>query len=166
MKIKDQLGNATKRKPINLKPDTSVREALNMMFDKNIGSVVVTNNDETIAGIVTERDMVIRVLGQNKNPDQTKLTDIMSTEILVANENDQVIDWLRVMSNDRFRHLPIVDENKKLISMMSQGDIVAFIWPDLHEKYKKDFKGHLGWSLQMCLILFAIITLILIAIKF
>jgi len=48
---------------------------------------------------------------------------------------------------------------------MSQGDFVAHTWPDLHEKLKRDLKGRLGWSLQIFLIVFAVITLGLIALK-
>lgn len=165
MKIKDQLGFVTKGKPINLSPENYVSDALKIMCDRNIGSIVITNTDRKVVGIVTERDMVIRVLGKGINPNNTKLAEIMSAKIRVANENDQLIDWLRVMSNNRFRHLPIVDENDQLISMMSQGDFVAYTWPDLNEKLKRDLKGRLGWSLQVCLILFAIVTLSLIAIK-
>jgi len=165
MKIKDKPDFLTKPKPITFAPEDSVRDALTLMCDKNIGSIVVTNPDETIAGIVTERDMMIRVLGQDKNPDKTNLAEIMSTDIRAANENDELIDWLKVMSSERFRHLPIVDEDQKLVNMMSQGDFVAHTWPDLHEKLKRDLKGRLGWSLQIFLILFAIVTLGLIAFK-
>lgn len=165
MKIKDKPDFLTKPKPITFTPEDSVRDALKLMCDKNIGSIVVTNSDETIAGIVTERDMMIRVLGQDKNPDKTKLSEIMSTDIRAANENDELIDWLKVMSSERFRHLPIVDEQQRLVNMMSQGDFVAHTWPDLHEKLKRDLKGRLGWSLQIFLILFAIVTLGLIAFK-
>ena len=163
MKIKDQPDFKSKPRPFTFAPKDSVREALDVMCEKNIGSVIVINPDETIAGIVTERDMMIRVLGQDKNPDKTQLVDIMSTNIRAANENDELVDWLKVMSNDRFRHLPIIDENKRLIGMMSQGDFVAHTWPDLHEKLKQDLKGRLGWSLQFFLIGLAIVTLGLIA---
>lgn len=165
MKIKDLENLANKGKPFNLSPENNVSDALQIMCEENIGSIIITNSDNTIAGIVTERDIVTRVLGKNKNLNSTKLSDIMSTKIRVAKENDQLIDWLRVMSNDHFRHLPIVDKDNKLISIMSQGDFVAYTWPDLNEQFKRDLKGRLGWSLQVGLILFAIVTLYLIALK-
>ncbi len=135
------------------------------MCAKNIGSIIVTNADDTVAGIVTERDMMIRVLGKKLDPEQTKLSEIMSTEVKVANQNDEIIDWLEVMSNERFRHLPIVDDQGKLVNMVSQGDFVAHTWPDLYEKIKQDLKGRLGRTLQILLIVFALITLGLIALK-
>ena len=147
MKIRDKQDY--NKQPITFAPDDTVRKALDLMCEKNIGSIIVTHPDDTIAGIVTERDMMLRVLGANKNPDKTKLSDIMSTNIRTANENDELIDWLHVMSSERFRHLPIIDENKKLIGVMSQGDFVAHTWPDLNEKLKQDLKGRLGWTLQI-----------------
>lgn len=165
MKIKDLENLSRTVKPIDLSPENYASDALKIMCDNNIGSIIITYNDGTIAGIVTERDMVTRVLGKGRNLNETKLGDIMTKQIRVAKENDQLIDWLRVMSNDHFRHLPIVDKNNKLISVMSQGDFVAYTWPDLNEKFKRDLKGRLGQSLQVCLILFAIVTLYLIAIK-
>ena len=49
----------------------------------------------------------------------------------VANENDDVLDWLRIMSNDRFRRLPVVDKDGKIKVIFTQGDFVSYTWPDL-----------------------------------
>ena len=62
---------------------------------------------------------------------ETQLSAIMTSEVRTATANDEVIDWLRQMSNERFRHLPIVDEQGRLVNIMSQGDFVSFTWPDL-----------------------------------
>ena len=163
MKITDKPNYESKPKPVTFHPEDTVRAALDVMCEKNIGSVIVVNKDETLAGIVTERDMMIRVLGKNVNPDKTKLSDIMSTKIRAAKPGDDLVDWMRVMSNERFRHLPIVDENGKVVNMMSQGDFLAYTWPDLFEKVRQDIKGRLGHSFQILLILLAVITLALIA---
>lgn len=163
MKIKDKPDFANKPKPFTFGPSDSVQEALNLMCDKNIGSIIVINPDQTIAGIVTERDMMIRVLGKKRDPKKTKLSTIMTKNVRVASKNDELVDWLKVMSNERFRHLPIVDEEGKLISMVSQGDFVAHTWPDLYEKLKQDLKGRLGKSFQLLLILLTIAVLGLIA---
>lgn len=163
MRIKDKPDFKTKPKPVTFSPDHSVRDALDLMCEKNIGSIIVTNPDDTIAGIVTERDLMLRVLGPGKDPKKTKLSKIMTTGIRAAKENDELADWMKVMSDERFRHLPIVDEQGKLVNMMSQGDFVAYTWPDLYDKLKQDMKGPLGRALQFFLIAFALITLALIA---
>ncbi|MEM7620991.1 MAG: CBS domain-containing protein [Pseudomonadota bacterium] len=163
MQIKDKPTFKTKPKPITFLAEESVQQALDVMCEKNIGSIIVINKDETIAGIVTERDMMIRVLGAKINPETTPLSQIMSKNVKVANETDDLVDWMQTMSHERFRHLPIVDAEGKLVNMMSQGDFVAYTWPDLYEKVKQDLKGRLGRSMQTLLIIFAVVTLGLIA---
>lgn len=163
MQIKDKPDFKTKSKPVTFKPDDTVEQALNLMCKKNIGSVIIINPDNTVAGIVTERDMMIRAFGAKIDPQKTPISKIMSKDVLVANENDDLVDWMYTMSKERFRHLPIVDEQGKLVNMMSQGDFLAFTWPDLYEKVKKDLKGRLGRSFQILLIIFALITVGLIA---
>lgn len=165
MKIKDKLDFKTKPKPVTFAPDDSVRMALNVMCEKNIGSIIVVHPDHKIAGIVTERDMMIRMLGQNRNPDTTKLSDVMSTRVRAANEDDSLVDWMHTMSNERFRHLPVVDCEGRLINMMSQGDFVAHTFPDLYDAIRQNLKGRLGQSFQIALIVFAVLTLGLIAFK-
>ena len=105
---------------------------------------------------------MIRVLGEKLVPEKTKLSQIMSAGVRVANENDNLVDWMQTMSNERFRHLPIVDEQGRLVNMMSQGDFVAYTWPDLYENAKQYLKGKLERSFQILLIVFAIVTLSLI----
>jgi CBS domain-containing protein len=163
MKIKDKPDFKTKPKPVTFSPDEMVQIALNAMCEKNIGSIIVTNADQTIAGIVTERDMMRRVLGEKRDPETTKLSEIMSINVKAANEDDDLVDWMHTMSNERFRHLPIVDADGKLVNMMSQGDFMAYTWPDLYAKVKQDLKGRLGKTFQILLIIFTVITLGLIA---
>jgi CBS domain-containing protein len=165
MKIKDQIDFKTKPRPVTFSPHDSVAAALEQMCDKNIGSIVVINEDETVAGIVTERDMMKRVLGQRLDPDNTRLSQIMTSDIRTAKADDDLMDWMRTMSHERFRHLPVVDDKGRLINMMSQGDFMAFTWPDLYEKVKQDLKGRLGYSLQILLVVFAVVTLALIALE-
>lgn len=163
MKIKDSADFSTKPKPVTFSPDASVRAALDVMCEKNIGSIIATHEDGTIAGIVTERDMMIRVLGNNVNPDETRLAAIMSTGVRAANEDDDLVDWLRTMSNERFRHLPVVDNEGRLVNMISQGDLVAHTWPDLDDKIRQDLKDRLGRVLQILLVALTVVTLGLIA---
>ena len=61
----------------------------------------------------------------------------MTSKVQTANENDRVSDCLRRMSNGRFRHLPVVDDNQNLVGMMSQGDFVAYTWPELWKRVKE-----------------------------
>ena len=104
----------TKPQPVTFLGKDKVSVAIEVMAEKNYGSVVVVDNKDKVVGIVTERDIVKKLVKNNMPPKTTKLEDIMTPNPRVANENDDVVDWLRIMSNDRFRRLPVVDANGKI----------------------------------------------------
>lgn len=162
MRIKDRPEYQSKPKPVCMKASDSTREAINVMSEKNFGSVVIVNDDQTVAGIVTERDLMTRLLYKKKDPDKTKLKDIMTSEVRLAKEDDNLLDWLRIMSNERFRHLPIVDENNKIVSMMSQGDFVSYTWPELLERLKENVKASFDSNYQIVFIVSALLLYALI----
>jgi len=166
MKIKDSTTYKNKVTPITFVPADPVQKALDVMCKKNIGSVVIVNKDHTVAGIVTERDMMIRVLGKKLDTKKTALSKIMTKDVSVANENDDIVDWMRTMTDKRFRHLPIVDEKQKLVSLLSQGDFMAYTWPDLYDKLKQDIKCRVSKYAQVFLLLFTILTLAFIAMNY
>jgi CBS domain-containing protein len=158
MKIKDRPEYSSKSKPVTFSPDTPVRDAVNVMSDNNFGSVVIVDNDNRVAGIVTERDLMRRLLFKKKSADKTMLSDIMTSEVRVAQEDDSLLDWLRIMSNERFRHLPVVDEEGKLVNMMSQGDFVSYTWPELFKRVVENTKATIGIGYQIVLIIIAMLT--------
>lgn len=131
MRIKDRAEFASKPKPLTYSPDATVFEAVEGMCEKNYGSVVVTDPDERVLGVVTERDLMRKVIHPGLDAKSTKLSEIMTTDPRVANENDDIVDWLRIMSNERFRRLPVVDSEGRIKTIFTQGDFVSFTWPDL-----------------------------------
>lgn len=131
MKIKDRPEYRSKPVPFSLRAGDKVSLAVETMSDRNIGAVVIVDDEKKVKGIVTERDLMRRLLNKRLDPQTTLLSGIMTAEVRTGRESDEVIDWLRQMSNERFRHLPIVDEQGRLINMMSQGDFVSYTWPDL-----------------------------------
>ena len=149
MKIKDRTEFKTKPAPLTAKPDDLVVDAVSRMADKNFGSVVVVNEDGTVAGIVTERDVFRRVVADRRDPASTTVSDVMTTSVRTAREDDNLLDWLRVMSNERFRRLPIVDEEGRLKSIMSQGDFVSYTWPQLFEQAKVLARSTFGAGTQL-----------------
>jgi CBS domain-containing protein len=163
MKIKDALDFANRPTPITLYADNTVSEALSIMIDKKIGSIVIINTENHVVGMVTERDMTHIALAKKLDIETTPLSQIMSTHIRTATTDDDLIDWMQTMSHQRFRHLPIVDQHKKIIGLMSQGDCLAFTFPDLSEKIMRDLKGRFSKWVQIFIVLFAILTLGLIA---
>lgn len=163
MKVKDKLDGISDRKVVTLLAEDTVQAALDVMCEANIGSIVITDDAQRVVGIVTERDMMRRVLWPAKDPKTTALSAVMSSNVKVAHERDDLLDWLQVMSHERFRRLPVVGDDGKLVNILSQGDFVAYTFHDLYEKVRQDLKGRLGRTFQVALVIAACVTLGLIA---
>ncbi|EAQ27886.1 putative signal-transduction protein with CBS domains [Erythrobacter sp. NAP1] len=131
MRIADRTEFASKAPPLTCTPDTIVFDAVTQMAEKNFGSIFVTDPDNRVLGVMTERDIFRRVIGASRDPKTTPVSEVMTTEVRAAHKDDQILDWMQIMSNERFRRLPIVDEDKRLIAVMSQGDFVGYTWPQL-----------------------------------
>ena len=137
MKIKDRPEFKNKPPVFVLHADEFASAAISVMAERNIGSVIIVDNDQKVTGIVTERDLLRRLLGSNLDQKTTRLSEIMTKNVRTANPDDQVIDWLRLMSNERFRHLPVIDTNGRLINILSQGDFVSYTWPELMLNFRE-----------------------------
>jgi CBS domain-containing protein len=155
----------TKPKPVTFLGKDKVSQAIAVMADKNYGSVVIVDSKDKVVGIVTERDIVKKLVNNNMSPKTTKLEDIMTLNPRVANENDDVVDWLRTMSNDRFRRLPVVDADGKIKVIFTQGDFVSYTWPDLIFQASQLAKASFmkGFSINTLLIFMVIYGVALIA---
>ena len=155
----------TKPKPVTFLGKEKVSQAIAVMADKNYGSVVIVDSKDKVVGIVTERDIVKKLVNNNMSPKTTKLEDIMTLNPRVANENDDVVDWLRIMSNDRFRRLPVVDGDGKIKVIFTQGDFVSYTWPDLIFQASQLAKASFmkGFSINTLLIFMVIYGVALIA---
>ena len=137
MQIKDRPEFSRKAAVMTFSPDQNVFTAIQAMSEKNYGAAVVISPDQKPLGIVTERDFMRRLLDKGLDQKKTPLRAIMSTDLKLAKVDDNLLDWLRQMSNDRFRHLPVVDESGTLIGLMSQGDFVSYTWPELIGRVKE-----------------------------
>jgi len=131
MKIKDRPEYASKPKPLTAAPTDTIRAAVARMSEMNYGAVVVVDASREVLGMVTERDIMKRVVNAGIDADNTPVSEIMTADVRVAREDDDLLEWLRMMSNERFRRLPVVDDSGKLVSIVTQGDFVSYTWPDL-----------------------------------
>ena len=87
----------TKPKPITFLASDKVSDAVTVMSEKNYGSVIIVDKQEKVIGVVTERDIVKKLVNAGLSPKTTKLEKIMTKNPRVANENDNVIDWLSLI---------------------------------------------------------------------
>ncbi|MEL6197874.1 MAG: CBS domain-containing protein [Pseudomonadota bacterium] len=156
MKIKDRREFTAKPRVLTMPPDTPLRDAIAEMCRRRFGSVVVTDPEEKLLGVFTERDVMTRVVNEGRDPEALRLADVMTTEVRVAREDDDLVDWLRIMSNERFRRLPIVDADGRVISMMTQGDFVSYTWPELVGRLSLSARAALGGPLALAVVAGAI----------
>jgi CBS domain-containing protein len=141
MKIKDRPEFNSKSPVMTFGPDETAFTAIKAMSEKNYGAAVIISKDRKPLGIVTERDFMRRLLNKDLDQKKTKLKDIMTSDLKLAKGDDNLLDWLRQMSNERFRHLPVVDDAGSLIGIMSQGDFVSYTWPELLNRVKEQAKA-------------------------
>jgi len=104
-----------------LSPDQTIREAARLMADIDAGSLPVSENDRLV-GMITDRDIVIRAVAQGKSAD-TKVADVMSKEILYCVDTDEIDDVARNMGKAQVRRLPVVNSDKRLVGIVSLGDL-------------------------------------------
>jgi CBS domain-containing protein len=103
-------------------PDSTVVEALKLMADNNIGSVVVLE-DEKYLGIMTERDYSRKVILKGKNSSETKVADIMSDDLPRVSPNDSIEHCMKVMTDKHIRYMPVF-ESDRLAGIISMSDVV------------------------------------------
>jgi CBS domain-containing protein len=105
--------------PLAVSADTTVFDACQQMSERNVGAVAVVSTDNTPIGIVTERDVIRKVVTQKLDPERTKLSQVMTSPCLAIPSDRSPDDALSVMVAKSVHHLALIDEDRKLIGMVS-----------------------------------------------
>jgi CBS domain-containing protein len=116
-------------------PAASVLDAVRQMNAQRIGSLLVTENDRVV-GIFSERDVLSRVLDQGKDPAETPVAEVMTTDVVTVSPSTTVEDALSVISEKRCRHLPVMDGDS-LLGLVSIGDLTRWVTRH-HEAHIQD----------------------------
>jgi CBS domain-containing protein len=103
-------------------PNTSVREAARRMRDEDIGALPVGDNDRLI-GMITDRDIAVRVVAEGRDPDNATVREAMSEGIYYCSEDSSVEDAARTMAEHQVHRLPIVDQDKRMVGIVATADI-------------------------------------------
>src|SRR5512144_535622 len=109
------------RDPVALQATDSVEAAADAMRQRDIGNVLVLERDK-ILGIVTDRDIVVRVVAERRDPRGTKLAEVSSRELSTLSPEDSIEDAISVMQNKAVRRLPVI-ENGRPIGIVALGDL-------------------------------------------
>jgi len=109
----------------SIAPNSMVFDAIQLMADKNIGALPVVDNGQLV-GMISERDYTRKVSLKGKSSKQTPVREIMTDDVITVNVTDTVSECMRLMTDSRIRHLPVV-EGEKMIGLVSLGDLVKWV---------------------------------------
>jgi CBS domain-containing protein len=108
-------------------PGDAVSEVARMMKREDIGPVLIVDNKQskTLVGIVTDRDLALKVVGEGRDPKSTKVEDVMTRKLITCHADDNVENAMKAMAQYQLRRIPVVDENMKLVGIISQADVAT-----------------------------------------
>lgn len=110
----------------SISPDTTVYEALEVLVNRNVGALLVTDGEQVL-GIFSERDYARRVILKGRSSRETQIREIMTENPITMSEDASIEDCMVKMTDKHIRHLPITDEKGRLVGVVSIGDLVKFI---------------------------------------
>jgi CBS domain-containing protein len=114
----------------SLPSTASVLDAAKFMTDMNVGTVIVTHEDVP-SGMITDRDVVAKVLAQDKDSKTTKIEEIMVAPVVTISEDRDIIDATQVMSSHGIRRLPVTDPQGKLAGVISLDDVLLVLGKEM-----------------------------------
>ena len=117
--------NQKSREIYSVSPDATVFEAVQLMDAKNVGALLVMEG-QRLVGIISERDYTRKVMLRGKRSRETKVAEIMSTNVFTTHRREGVETCLRLMTDHHIRHLPVVDDDK-VVGVISIGDLVKHV---------------------------------------
>ena len=142
MKLVQQIINSKGHDVWSIHPDDSVFDAIQAMADKNVGALVVVEDDK-LAGIISERDYARKVILKGKSSKKTIVREIMVSKVICARLDQTIDDCMAIMTEKRIRHLPVMHE-KQLTGMITLGEVVKSIIED--QKFEIDELSHYIYS--------------------
>lgn len=119
------LGKIMTRDVVAVRITTDIYEAIRMMADGNITGLPVVDEDEKLVGIVTAKDIMKHLL--NTQGTEGKVEDCMTTDVISFNENENLLDVINTLVENKFRKVPIESEGK-LVGIISRRDIISYIF--------------------------------------
>jgi CBS domain-containing protein len=122
-------------------PDVSLSEIAERMREDDVGALPVGEDDRLI-GMVTDRDIVVRGLDGHADPLQLTARDVMSRPIIYCNANEELEDAVTIMESRRIRRLPVIDEHRRMVGMLSLGDVAAKASPSLSAETLRAVSAH------------------------
>jgi CBS domain-containing protein len=120
------INEIARKEVVTAGPETPVSEVASRMKEKNVGTVVVTNADRVV-GIITDRDIAVRVAAEEKDSAKLDANEAMSTDVEVARPTDTFAKVARTMSREGVRRLPVCDVDDRLRGMITADDMTEML---------------------------------------
>lgn len=122
---------------VTIGPDDTVATLVTLLAEHRIGAVVVSGDGTSVAGIVSERDVVRHLPEHGGRLLEAEVSSIMTTRVETCRQSDAVEKMAEVMTSGRFRHLPVVDDEGSLVAIVSIGDVVKAHTDELRDEREK-----------------------------
>lgn len=122
-------------------PKAPLTDLAARMRKEDIGAIPIGENDRLI-GMVTDRDIVVRGMVGEGDPLQLTARDVMSSPILYCRDNEELDDAVRIMERKQIRRLPVIDEHRRMVGMLSLGDVAAEVTPTLCSETLRAVSAH------------------------
>ena len=125
-RLEDFLKLNKNRQIWTISKDQSVMQALILMSEKNIGAIIVVDNNDFPIGIFSERDYARKIILKGKSSKDTILDEVMTKELITVTRDYKIDQCMKIMTEKRIRHLPVL-ENKKIVGIISIGDVLKIM---------------------------------------
>lgn len=128
-KVTNVLQDKAHHEIYTIRPEATVLEAISLMAEKGIGALVVTDQNNHVVGILSERDYTRKVILMERTSKSTTVSEIMTAKVLTVTKNTSVKECLNLITDHHLRHLPVL-EGEQLVGLVSIGDLVKATMDD------------------------------------
>ncbi len=120
MKVKEIMTDSV----VSVTPETSIRQVAELMYHRNVGIIPVIEKEHAV-GVITDRDIVIRVLAHHHSPETTQVGEMMTVSLAVCHEDDDIERAVQIMRYRRIRRVLVNDAQNRLVGVVSVDEIAA-----------------------------------------
>ena len=125
------VGEHCRRNPVTARPDETVRDAAKRMHEMGVGSVVVVNEDDRPMGMVTDRDLVQKVIRRRRDPDRTRLDSVMNQDLVTIWHRAPLVRAFHRMRQENVRRVLVTDDGGELVGIITFDDAIPLIAKEL-----------------------------------
>jgi len=122
-----QVRELMTERPRTVPPDASAVDAAKVMQNEDAGVGPIVEDDGRLVGVVTDRDIALRVVAEGREPDSTKVAEIASQNLATVDPQQDIDEALRLMAEHQVRRLPVVEEDGRLVGILAQADVARHL---------------------------------------